>query len=130
MKSSLKVHKFNDYIFEAEVWFFHQGMAKDVSSYITRTFKLTDDIDLNDTCDGWVHSLRHSSGRIAYVVWVKKKEDVSLLAHECFHLTCRIFRDRGVQLNFNEGGREEHFAYYHGALMHVLMGFMQKGKKK
>lgn len=130
-KSSQWIHKFLDHIYEAEIWFFHQGSPKDMEDYLRKTLDRTLVVDCHNGHDGWVTTLANeTTGRSIYVVWIKGVNDFVCLNHECFHLTCRIFRDRRVLLDFSVGGQEEHFAYYQDSLIRGLGALMKRSWKK
>lgn len=53
-----------------------------------------------------------------WVLWVKTREDVLALAHECFHVVSTVLRGRGLSL---EDASEEAFCYALTGLMRDIL---------
>lgn len=122
----MRVHRFTDHIYHAEIWFYHRCMPEDVERHLRKKLNQPDiTVDWDWKYDGGVSAVENKKQRRQiYVLWVRHHKDFYTLLHECFHLTCRIFRHRGILLDFEEHGQEEHFAYYQDALFKGMWRLM------
>ena len=55
-------------------------------------------------CDGWCDSQK--SGDVA--IWIRRKNDLSVLGHECLHAATHVMRRRGIDIR----KEDEPLCYY------------------
>lgn len=61
------------------------------------------------------------------IIWVEDPDDVSTIAHESFHVICRILGERGIPLNEST---EEVYAYTLGYVMNQILRLKDEQKKQ
>ncbi len=90
--------------YQANIWWF-RGTRKQYATLIRREFK-REAPEPARTVSGTVEEYL-TRRQTVYMIWLKNHV-VHVLAHECFHATYHVLRDRGVYLT---DGSEEAFAY-------------------
>jgi hypothetical protein len=68
-------------------------------------------------CDGRFVVAKHPTTGLIVVIWTKPDADAAVVAHEAFHATCEVMRQKGLSLKRSS---EEAYAYWLEWLMREI----------
>jgi len=99
--------------------FIHVGKDFNLNDYEYLLSKEALESTVNDY-DGAIFECQHKSESLLYLEKfdINSPKDISILAHECLHLTFYILSNVGINFNWNS---EESFTYLHGYLVKEII---------
>ena len=112
----MKIIKFNIPIYGGEVKLIF------TNDFVKASRKLGYQVDLeNNNCRGMAYRFASND----YVMMIKKhrRDDISVLAHECLHITNYILKDKGVGVSTKNDEAQTYLLGY-------IMGSIQRLKDK
>lgn len=101
------------------------GLFKKYYKYIgSENESKSDAKDFLKSCDGMFVYLAKDD---YYVVLLELDIVTSVIAHESFHLVCKVLREKGIYLSEDT---EEAYAYTLDHVVEKIVGFQKKAKKQ
>lgn len=104
------IKEFHEPILQARVLFIANCSVEEVNKVLRKRKQVQ--FDSSVTMDGGTFHWIVDDKKGAYTefaIWLEKKTDISSIAHEALHLTCRIFEARHIPF---DNKHDEFIAYY------------------
>jgi hypothetical protein len=96
----VRVFTVNDPVFKTEPLFVLGCTHDELAAYLQRRFDVAIDVEpRGEQLAGRMFTFSCAPWR---VVWVRRRDDLSVAIHECFHLVTRICDDRGIPIRAHD----------------------------